>query len=148
VKNDDKRASSDRLRALVETYGANPDRWPAEERHHRGALDAESGDARAWLSEQRRLDEALDGADHIVASPALLRRVAEIPLRHPTVSSSLMGPLGRLRNALALGAAVAAMGVVVGMTTPDLVAQEDAAGDWDELSSLALGVDISEEVLP
>jgi hypothetical protein len=149
VKNDDKKVSAERFRALVETYGAQPERWPAEERHALGALDAESDDARAWLSEQRRLDDALDRAADIVPSPVLLRRVAEIPLRHQAASPSWMGgALGRLRNALALGAAVAAIGMVVGMTVPDLGVQEDSGGDWDELSSLAVGADMSEEVLP
>ena len=149
MKNDDKKTSADRFRALVETYGANPDRWPADERHAMGDPFAESGDPRAWLSEQRRLDEALDGAGDIVPSPTLLRRVAEIPLRQPAASPAWMGwPLGRLRNALALGAAVAAMGVGVGITMPDLGAEDDGSSDWDELSSLAFGVDMSEEALP
>ncbi len=34
------------------------------------------------------------------------------------------------------------------MTTPESTATDDAVTDWDELSTLALGVDVSDELVP
>ncbi len=145
MKHDDQRFSAERFRTLVESYGANPDRWPAEERQAMEKLAAESEDARAWLGEQRRLDTWLKAAPDIAPSPALLRRVAEIPARHHAPRAAWVWPFGRLRNALAVAAAAAAMGMIVGLAMP-VVTSDDGGEDWDELSSLALGADISEEL--
>jgi hypothetical protein len=145
VKHDDeKNRRLERFRTLVEAYGTNPERWPAEERHTFYEL-ASSDEARAWLAEQRRLDQFLDGAEPMAPSPALLRRVAEIPIRHAAPSTSGWAwPFGRLRTIVGAAAAVAAVGMVVGVTTPDN-GSNNGADEWDELSTLALGADLAEE---
>jgi hypothetical protein len=142
VKHDDKRADLERFRTLVESYGADPARWPDAEKRTFEEL-ASSEEARVWLAEQRRLDDWLDGAEGIAPSPALLRRVAEIPVRH-AAHASWVWPFGRLRSLIAAAAAVATVGMVVGITIPDF-ASDDGADDWDELSTLALGADFAEE---
>ena len=141
MKHDDDKSRFERFRALVESYGANPERWPEEEREAMRQV-ASSSEARAWLDEQRRLDAWLDDAPDLAPSADLLRRVAEIPARNEAPSSRWVWPFGRLRNLIAVGAAAAAMGLVVGMTTTD--ASQESADEWDDLSSLALGVDIAE----
>ena len=103
---------------------------------------ASSDAARAFLTEQRRLDTWLDDAPDVAPSADLLRRVAEIPARNEPASSGWVWPFGRLCNLIAVGAAAAAMGLAVGMTTTD--ASQEGSDEWDELSSLALGVDVAE----
>ena len=143
---DEKRLDAERFRAVVESYGANPERWPAQDRQAWEKLVAGAGEL-AWLDDGRRLDALLDEVPDLAPSPALLRRVAEIPARHVTAPSCIW-PLGRLRTLVAFGAMAAAMGLVVGMTTTESTANEDGSEGWDELSALALGADVSEEVLP
>jgi anti-anti-sigma regulatory factor len=120
---------------------------PAGDRQAYEKLVAEAGEP-AWLDEARRLDALLDEAPDIAPSPALLRRVAEIPARHATGASGWIWPLGRLRTLVALGAMAAAMGLVVGMTTTESAASDDGGEEWDDLSALALGTNVSEEVVP
>ena len=144
---DEKKLDAERLRAVVESYGANPERWPAGDRQAYEKLVSDAGEP-AWLDEARRLDALLDEAPDIAPSPALLRRVAEIPARHATGASGWIWPLGRLRTLVALGAMAAAMGLVVGMTTTESAASDDGGEEWDDLSALALGTNVSEEVVP
>lgn len=60
----------ERIRALVEAYGADPRRWPDGEREAaRGAADA------PLLAEARALDAFLDAAPRPVISAALRDRV-------------------------------------------------------------------------
>jgi hypothetical protein len=147
VKHDDeKRLDAERFRAVVESYGANPERWPAQDREDYEKLVADAGQP-AWLDDARRLDALLDEVPDIAPSPELSRRVAEIPARHATGPSGWIWPLGRLRTLVAFGALAAAMGLVVGMTTTE-TATDDGGDEWDELSALALGTNVSEEVLP
>jgi len=147
VNNDGKSgAKGDRLKALVESYGADPRRWPAGEERTAEEL-AREGDTPAWLGGQRQVDRWLDDAEDIAPSAALLRSIAEIPLRHAaTVQKS---GWGWLRNAFALaGTIAAAAGLVIGMSTSEPAATSDAASDWDDLSTLALGMDVSEDLAP
>jgi hypothetical protein len=142
VKHDDKRPDLDRFRAVVDSYGANPTKWPEGERQALEKL-ASSEEARAWLVEQGMLDAWLDGAEEMAPTPALLRRVAEIPVRHAAPAAGWVWPFGRLRSIVGAAAAVAAVGMVVGMTTPDN-GSDDGGDEWDELSTLALGADLAE----
>jgi hypothetical protein len=140
VKHDPRDPRFERFRALVEAYGTSPERWPESEREAMREF-ASSDEARAWLSEQGRVDAWLDEAPEVAPSADLLRRVAEIPARHER-ASGWAWPFGRLRNVVAIAAAAAAMGLVVGMTTTD--ASPDGPDEWDDLSSLALGADLVE----
>lgn len=51
-----------RLRELLDTYGADPGRWPADERMAAEALLADSPEARNWREAARSLDAILDAA--------------------------------------------------------------------------------------
>lgn len=153
---DEKKLDAERFRAVVESYGANPERWPAQDNPEKSPtgdrqayekLVADAGEP-PWLEDARRLDALLDEVPEIAPSPALLRRVAEIPARHATSPSGWIWPLGRLRTLVAMGAMAAAMGLVVGMTTTEGTATDDGGEEWDELSALALGTNVSEEALP
>ena len=145
MKHDDQQRLA-RLRAIVEAYGANPELWPAEERNAVGDL-VSSSEARAWLEAESRVDAWLADEPELAPSADLLRRVAEIPLRHEARPASArpaswIWPFGRLRNAIAVATAAAAVGLAVGMVTD--VSSDDGGDVYDDLSSLALGVDVAE----
>ncbi len=72
-----------RLRTLFEAYGADPKRWPAEEREAATALVAGSAEARAYAREAQILDSLLDRAplrpDTQVDAAALAARISRTP---------------------------------------------------------------------
>ncbi len=45
---------------ILQSYGANPDRWPASEQAEMGVFAAKFDDARTLLAEQAAIDTALD----------------------------------------------------------------------------------------
>ncbi len=66
----------ERFRALLQTYGADLERWPDDERSAAHELASqESAELRQSLAEEAQLDRWLD--DHTLAAPddALLRRI-------------------------------------------------------------------------
>jgi len=139
----------ERFRTLAMSYGANIARWPADDRQAAEAFLAQSPDAARWLDEQRQLDDQLDSVAQEEPSAHLLRSVAEIPLRHGTSRERLAWwPFARLRAAIAMAAAAAIMGAAAGMVTPERAQIPDADQNWDDLSSLAFALDLSEELSP
>jgi hypothetical protein len=112
----------ERLREVVAAYGAEPDRWPPDER---GALEplARALDGASWIAEERELDRLLDAApgarmraglaDDIIAAArtaarAIPDRVVTLrtPLRVPHIAASLLarsGPATVLAASLAAG---------------------------------------------
>lgn len=72
-----------RVRELLTQYGADPQRFPAPERDAASAWLARSAELKALQKEARALDALLDLSAPAPASAELMRRVAEIPLRHP-----------------------------------------------------------------
>ena len=67
--------SLDRLRTLLEAYGADPERWPDAERAAARALLAHSPDARRWQAAHAQLDSLLDQTPVETAAPALVERI-------------------------------------------------------------------------
>ena len=67
--------TSERLRQLLDAYGASPDRWPPEEREAALALLENSIEARAERDRAARLDAVLDLAPAEQPSPGLIERV-------------------------------------------------------------------------
>lgn len=65
----------DRLRALLDAFGADADRWPADERAAALALIASSVDARALRDEAAQLDLLLDEDPVAAPSDLLVARV-------------------------------------------------------------------------
>jgi hypothetical protein len=134
----------ERFRALLESYGSRLANWPEGERTAAEALIAESPDAADLLAEHRKLDIWLDTASHAEPSAALMRRIAEIPLRHPRVSWwAGLHP----RSALAALGAAAALGVLTGVVTPDHWL-DDGDEVTDDDYAMTWNADVSDEVLP
>jgi hypothetical protein len=64
-----------RLGELLDAYGANPERWPFEEREAACALLAQSAQAQRWREASAQLDAVLNLGPAHAASPALLERI-------------------------------------------------------------------------
>lgn len=75
---DELNARTERIRALIRTYGADFDRWPATEGLGRPVLDAELQKLR---EEEDDLDMLIAGAPVPEPSAALRRRILDIPER-------------------------------------------------------------------
>jgi len=124
----------ERLRAVIESYGTSPPRWPAAEREAAAALLAESAAARVLVTEAASLDELLDAAPAIAPTPAMRAAIlAAAPRAKPRPGDgwrALIGELGGWRLAGAVLAASLVLGIVsggwlsTGLTTessPDLL---------------------------
>ncbi len=74
--------TSERLRELLDAYGAAPARWPEAERAAASDLVAASASARSLSDAAAAIDRALDAATAAPASPELAARVlAGVPPR-------------------------------------------------------------------
>ena len=65
----------ERLKALLDAYGASPDRWPVDERPGAEALLKDNRDAQALAADTRRFDTVLDSAPAATPSPELRARI-------------------------------------------------------------------------
>ncbi len=108
----------ERLRAVIESYGTSPPRWPAAEREAAAALLAESAAARVLVMEAASLDELLDAAPAIAPTPAMRAAIlAMAPRATPRRGDgwrTLIGELGGWRLAGAVLAASLVLGIVSG----------------------------------
>lgn len=139
----------DRIRALLDAYGAMPERWPEDERAAAQALLAESDDAQALLREAASLDGALDLVEAPTPSEELMRRVEELVYlrpatvtQHPNAKPSLAHRLRAWRAAWrpAVLAASGALGLAVGIAAAQPPQSIGATFDTVELSALAGGL--------
>ena len=89
-----------------------------------------------------RLDELLKASPDEEPSAALMRAVAEIPIRHPRGAGEAWWPFGGLRRWIVVATAALAAGVALGVALPD----DDTS--YDALSTVALGADLAEELAP
>lgn len=127
----------ERLIEILDTYGADPARWPADERAAARAFAAKDARAADALTEARRLDELLDtydpGAD---ASAARVRNALEKAIPH--VPSATAIPFLAAWSPWQRGAALAAVlmfGVATGMVTSAV--SPPAAGNETDIVRLA-----------
>lgn len=96
----------ERFNHLLEAYGGNSKRWPAEEQRAAAAFTAQNADAAVALKEAQALDHALDAAldDARETGPLAARIVASAPRAQPWLD----------RRAMLALAACALFGVVLG----------------------------------
>lgn len=103
-----------------------------------------------------RLTQLLDALPDPQPSAALLRAVAEIPLRHPQPSwhpqhGFAEGAWWPFRSAGRLGLSlvlIALLGALTGLNVDDESSAYDAADDFGELSALGLAADLDQELAP
>lgn len=108
----------DRLKELLDTYGADPDRWPLEERIAMLDLLARSETARDLAAQAASLDALLDRAPLPMPSHAASEVLADRVMRRLNLRSVLAAhrPAFGWPNWVALAAAAVA-GLVIGWST-------------------------------
>ena len=125
-----------RFRELLDAYGADPRRWPADER---GAAEAFSASAQAQtsLAEARQLDAALEAFASPGPSFELRQAVLAAAPRGRSSPFSRVRPFGLWSGAG--WAAAAAAGVVLGVSLgQQLVRDWEAAGALEQASAWSL----------
>ncbi|HOT09860.1 MAG TPA: hypothetical protein PK710_08825 [Polyangiaceae bacterium] len=148
-----KQVKLDRFAELVEAYGANPKRWPEDERDAALMWLESSEDARRLVEEANHLDRWLESAGSITPSPALkgrimaqMPRVSEVPLSPWMRWVERIWPFGPTWQPVAALVAAAMLGVTFGVVMPEsdesssggmvvaevLLDMGDLADDWNE----------------
>ena len=112
------RMTLERLRAVIEAYGASAVRWPVAEREAAAALLAESAAARALVTEAAPLDALLDAVPAVAPTPAMraaILALAPRAARRPGDGwRGFVDALGGWRLAGAVLAASLVLGIVSG----------------------------------
>lgn len=114
----------ERFKVLVEAYGANPARWPAEERDVAEAFANATPEAQALLAEARALDHVLDAAATAPVSRDLETRVLD-SFNAPKPRRALLPEWMPWPQAAALAASLV-LGMFAGGALPALIGVGDA----------------------
>lgn len=136
-----------RLRALLDAYGAAPDRWPMEERAAALALLAKSPEAQRLRAASAQLDVLLDQAPTPHASAALIDRILTAAHAPGTVAPAIRiapaSPISqRMRRAIAAAVPLAAAAaLVLWLWTKPFPHPEDANLTVAELESYEVPTD-------
>ncbi len=156
-QNEGQAMSLERFQALVESYGANLAHIPKAERDQAEALLSQSEQAQRLWEEAKRLDALLEAKAALSPSPALMKRLKDIPER--AAGGNNVVPFPRHVRAWAPMAAAAALllGVFTGaqddedivdpsalVLAPDEPSSDDMA--LSELGALAFGGDLVTEL--
>lgn len=135
----------ERVRTLLDAYGADTGRWPAADRQAAERVLAGDPVLAAELADALALDRLLDALPSPAPSPALRVALKGIP------DQATLGWAGRLAALWPFGTpwrpaaglvAAAVLGIVVGIATPDpTTADSDVSGyfsyDDDPIASVA-----------
>lgn len=134
----------ERLRAIVEAYGADAARWPEAEREGALALLASSPEATQYRDRARALDAMLDRATAYEPAPGLLTRVLARPARRRASLFEELWPFGPIwRPAFGMAAAMV-LGIAVGLVAPPPFVNGAAADISldDDIDVLAFGPEL------
>lgn len=102
----------ERFVRLARAFGAQLDRWPAEERLGASRYLARSVEAGRILSDERKLDRALDRVRSEISQEQVERVWARIADRLPSAVPVRSGPWQRVRPHMPAAAFLTAMWVV------------------------------------
>jgi hypothetical protein len=142
------RIDRERVVALMEAYGAEPSRWPDDERAQAQVLLESDPELQRMQAEARALDQLLALPEPLAPSAELRRAVAEIPLRAARGGAAVQLPwlfASALRSALA-AAFVLGLGVLAGTSTSaDSFLSSSAADSADEQTALAAEASVGED---
>lgn len=135
----------ERLRSILDAYGASPDRWPPEERTAAVLLLDRSEDARLAHAEAMHLDIALDHANAPGPAPDLVARLYRRGTARQGLSARIAAMLpgwlsGGTRAPWMRPAAFAltmALGIVIGLAIPR---GGDPGADRPQTARPAVGV--------
>lgn len=123
-----------RFEQIIDAYGGDPGRWPADERAAAEALMATNAEAQAMAGEASLVDSWLDQAPDVAPSELLVRRV----LKAAPVQTRVFGWASG-----AGWAAAAAAGLVLGLSLGQQAQRTDQADDALEQAT-SWGVDEAE----
>jgi anti-sigma-K factor RskA len=131
----------ERLRAVIEAYGASAQRWPETERAAAATLLAESAEARALVTAAAPLDDLLDAVPAVTPTAtlraAVLARSPRTRARRGEGWRAFIGELGGWRLAGAVLAASLVLGIVSGgWLSLGQTAAETASPDLLQLAQL------------
>lgn len=116
--------TEERLETVLDSYGAAPERWPAEDRAAALALLARSDAARRRWVEAAGLDAIMQPAAAPQPSAALAERIKALPVeraaprRRPWGLATLLMPLAPLRMPVAGAFAGVAVAFLAGLAVP------------------------------
>ena len=144
----------DRLQSLIDAYGADAERWPADERAAALLLIARSAEARAYLHDARQLDALLDQAPMHPVVTVDPEQLAAAIARTPARPSAARAPRPGLKRGagswLGFGwpnfAALAAAGLVgfmIGWTDLNSATTAPSRGDLLDAMAPVSGMDDS-----
>ena len=108
----------DRFQAIVESYGASPDRWPAEDRARALSLLAHSADAKRFHAAAERLDSVLDSAAPPPPDAAFAETIRGLPRRPPEAASAARESGFAMLRRIAAVLLVGLVGVAIGLAIP------------------------------
>lgn len=139
----------ERLERIIAAYGADPAHWPEGERESAEELVARLPAARNLLTQAEELDEALSRVAADLPEAAMARLVAATAFPPPRISApSLLDRLTYVASAFwpraTVLAGMAALGIVVGLSTEPAYSGSDAGA----IVSGDLSADIIEELVP
>lgn len=129
------------LRRLLESYGADPERWPAEQRQ--AALDSIEGsaEARALCAQAGDLDAMLNRAAAPAPAPELMAAIlAAATAPRPRFWAAPLWPFGPIWKPVSALAAAAMLGIVAGSLVPGPFTSRDQVieGEIGELAGLVV----------
>jgi hypothetical protein len=131
------RIDIERFRALVESYGVAPARWPEAERQAASALLDVSAEARALVDAEAGLDAALDQVPALAPSAALMGRILRaLPGPGPSWRDLVFGAMPVWRPATAFALALL-LGLGFGWT-----------GAWPPVAPTPVEIDIAAIAFP
>jgi hypothetical protein len=114
---------------LLDVHGSRVERWPEASREPLRRLLASSEVARARWAEAEHLDALLDAVPEIEPTPELMARIRSLPARHPRARRAPWWPFQSSLAPLFGWGAAAALGVVMGVMSPDFANASFGATD-------------------
>lgn len=136
-----------RFGEIVEAYGADPGRWPPDERAAAESLLAGSDEARQLNADAAALDTLMNLSSAPTPSPELTAQVlAAAGRRRWRDELVALWPFETIWRPASGFAMAAAVGIVLGAAIPEAILPDIGETDMiGEVESLAFGFDMSEE---
>ncbi len=129
------------LRRLLESYGANPERWPADRRQAALQYLEGSAEARALCEEAADLDAALDQAAVPAPAPELMAAILSAATApRPRFWAAPIWPFGPAWKPISTLAAAAILGIIAGSQAPEPFGSGEQAieGEIGELAGMVV----------
>jgi hypothetical protein len=131
---------------LLQIHGSRVERWPEAAREPLRLLLASSEVALARWGEAKQLDGLLDALPEVEPTAALMARITSLPARHPRTQRAVWWPFQSSLTPLFAWGAAAALGVLIGVASPDFAATAFDSVDLVSTDSAGLYSDAPADV--